>query len=234
MTDFKYIYAHEAQRYDRMVGREDQRGHLMASLMEMVPFDTEETVVVDFGAGTGRITRLMTLLAKRVYGFDIAPTMIATAHNALEESGMTNWRVGVGDNHAMPLPNACANVVIEGWSFGHAMSWAGENWQADVTTMLNEMRRLLKPNGTAILIETLGTGNKQPHPPTEDLAMLYRWWEEEHGFAHRWIRTDYQFESVQEADDLTRFFFGDELADKLVQEGATLLPECTGIWWRTF
>jgi hypothetical protein len=37
MTDhFKHIYANEAQRYDAMVGREDQRGNLFAVLNEIV------------------------------------------------------------------------------------------------------------------------------------------------------------------------------------------------------
>lgn len=234
MTDFMHVYAHEADRYHRMVGREDQRGNLMAALMELAPFDSERTVAVDMGAGTGRVTRLLTLLAKRVYAFDVAPAMLAVGRSALEESGMTNWRVAVGDNRALPLPSGCADVVVEGWSFAHAVGWAGERWREDVDAMLGEMRRVLKPNGTAILIETLGTGNKQPQPPSAGLAQLYQWWEAERGFAHRWIRTDYQFESVSEADDLTRFFFGDALADALVQANATNLPECTGIWWRTY
>ena len=46
------------------------------------------------------------------------------------------------------------------------------------------------------------------------------------------IRTDYRFASVQEAVELTRFFFGDELADRVRVEDWLVLPENTGIWWR--
>lgn len=233
MTDhFLNIYHHKADLYERMVGREDQRGNLFAALTEIHPLDG--ATVVDFGAGTGRMTRLTSLLARRVYAFDFAPAMISEAQRQLEQSGYTNWRVGVADNRAMPLKAGIADVVVEGWSFAHTVAWSPEDWRGQIGRMLEEMKRLLRPNGVAILLETMGTGNKQPAPPTEGLAELYQWWEQEQGFEYRWVRTDYQFESVQEADELTRFFFGDELADKLVKEQTTILPECTGIWWRRF
>jgi ubiquinone/menaquinone biosynthesis C-methylase UbiE len=94
------------------------------------------------------------------------------------------------------------------------------------------MMRVLKPGGTAIILETMTTGSETPAPPNERLAAYYAWLENEQGFSYKWIRTDYQFASVQEADELTRFFFGDELADRIVREGITILPECTGIWWK--
>ena len=68
----------------------------------------------------------------------------------------------------------------------------------------------------------------------EQCADYAEQWEREHGLQHRWIRTDYQFESVKEAETMTRFFFGDELADRIVAEQLSILPECTGIWWTTF
>ena len=52
-------------------------------------------------------------------------------------------------------------------------------------------------------------------------------------FSRVWIRTDYRFASLLEAVDMTRFFFGDELADRVASEGLVILPECTGIWWLT-
>jgi hypothetical protein len=84
-----------------------------------------------------------------------------------------------------------------------------------------------------IILETLGTGRESPEPPNEGLARYYNRLENEQGFSHSWIRTDYKFESVDEADKLTRFFFGDELADHILTEKITVLPECTGIWWKS-
>jgi len=97
---------------------------------------------------------------------------------------------------------------------------------------LAEMFRVLRPGGTAIILETMGTGQAEPFPPTEGLAAFYRWLQNEHGFQTTSIRTDYQFESPAEGQALLRFFFGDELADRIVEEQLTILPECTGVWWK--
>ena len=145
--------------------------------------------------------------------------------------GATNWQIAVtGDNRNLPVDDNSADVVIEGWSFGHCVGWYPDGWRAEVDAALAEMRRIVRPGGVMILLETLGTGYDTPTPPTEGLAALYEWWREERGFTQQWIRTDYRFESVAEADELTRFFFGDELADRIVREQPTTLPECTGIW----
>ena len=34
------------------------------------------------------------------------------------------------------------------------------------------------------------------------------------------------------AEQLTRFFFGDEMADEVVRQNWVVLPECTGVWWK--
>lgn len=232
MDHFQRIYAEEAERYERMVAREDYRGNLFAALNEIIPLDGLD--VVEFGAGTGRITRLMSFQARRVIATDAAPAMLKTARHSLELSGMENWHLLRADNRRMPFAAASADLVIEGWSFAHAVGWHPDSWREEIASMLNEMQRLLRPGGTAILIETLGTGQRTPMPPNEGLAELYAWWEAVHGFKRRWIRTDYQFASVEEADELTRFFFGNDLANQLTSEGRTLLPECTGLWSRTY
>lgn len=233
MSDhFKDIYANKAGLYDRMVSREDQHGYLLSAINEIYPM--AGTRVVEFGAGTGRITRMLSVMVEQIFAFDIAPAMLYQAKDYLETTGMTNWSLTQADNLMMPVASNSADVVIEGWSFGHVTGWYPDTWREETDVMLSEMARILKPSGTAILIETMGTGNRQPQPPSEGLAELYRHWEEHHGFEYRWIRTDYQFASVTEADELTRFFFGDSLADSLVEKNTTLLAECTGIWWKKF
>jgi hypothetical protein len=93
------------------------------------------------------------------------------------------------------------------------------------------MARVLRAGGTAIVLETMTTGSETAAPPT--LAEYYRWLEVERGFSGFAIHTDHRVESLDEADRLTRFFFGDELADRVRHAGWTVLPESTGIWWRT-
>jgi len=233
MTDhFKNIYTNKADLYERMVSREDQHGNLFSALNDIRSMYGID--VVEFGAGTGRITRLLSVMVNQIWASDIAPAMLYEAKQYLETTGMVNWGLIQADNKQMPIASDVADVVIEGWSFGHVMGWHPDDWQAHVEQMLSEMERIAKPDGTAILIETMGTGQRQPQPPTDDLAKLYDYWQNQHGFDYRWIRTDYQFASVEEADELTRFFFGDDLADSIIQSGKVTLPECTGIWWKNF
>jgi dihydroorotase len=35
---------------------------------------------------------------------------------------------------------------------------------------------------------------------------------------------------VEQAEQLTRFFFGDDLADKVAEQKLSHLPECAGVW----
>ncbi|MCA9913670.1 MAG: class I SAM-dependent methyltransferase [Anaerolineae bacterium] len=232
MTDhFQHIYAHDAKRYERLIAREDQRGNLFAALMEIHPFSGIQ--VAEFGAGTGRLTRILSVLAKHIAAFDASLPMLREGQRVLEETGQTNWSLAVADNRAMPLPDAFAEMAIEGWSFAHVMGWYPDTWQQELDGMLGEMFRVLKPGGTAVLIETMGTGQREPKPPNEPLATMYAHLENQLGFSYRWIRTDYQFASVEEADKLIRFFFGDEMADTQVAGKNIIVPECTGIWWKT-
>lgn len=231
MDHFQRIYQEEAQRYERLIAREDQQGNLFAALMDIHPFSGAR--VAEFGAGTGRVTRIMSVLVERIEAFDTAPAMLREAQRVLSESGMENWSLALADNRAVPLAADSADLAVEGWSFGHVMGWHGAAWQRQLDAMLAEMARVTKAGGSLVLIETMGTGQRQPQAPTAALAKMYAYLENDLGFSYRWIRTDYQFASVAEADELMRFFFGDEMADQLVAGKNVRIPECTGIWHKT-
>jgi hypothetical protein len=65
----------------------------------------------------------------------------------------------------------------------------------------------------------------------EHVETTYRWLDA-NGFDSKWVRTDYKFDSIEEAIELSRFFFGDELGDRVERHHWVILPECTGVWWR--
>jgi hypothetical protein len=132
----------------------------------------------------------------------------------------------------LPLVGETAVFAIAGWSLAHSVSWYSDSWQIEIGRMLSEMQRVVKPNGAVVLLETLGVGRTTPKPPSPYLATYYNWLETVHGFARTWIRTDFQFTTPEEGASLTRFFFGDDPADHILAEKLTILPECTGIWWK--
>jgi ubiquinone/menaquinone biosynthesis C-methylase UbiE len=231
VPDYKQIYDTQADLYEQLVSREDHEGNLWRALCRICSFEGVD--VIELGAGTGRVTRMLAPVVKTIRALDISPHMLHAARVKLAQTGLQNWRVTVADNRRLPLADAIADVSIAAWSLGHLTSWYPETWRHEIGAALAQMERVLRPGGTVILLETLGTGQASPRPPHAGLVAYYDLLEKERGFASTWIRTDYRFQSLDEAEMLTRFFFGDELADRVVQEGLVLLPECTGIWWAT-
>lgn len=229
MDHFKEIYAHRAKDYERLVAREDYQHNLHPALDQICTLTGVD--VVEMGAGTGRLTCLLAPLVNSIQAFDASQPMLDVAAAKLKKMGLGNWRVEVGDNRNLPSGAEVADVSIAGWSFGHFVGWYPDRWRAEIGYALAEMRRVLRPDGTAIILETLGTGFPTPTPPNQALADYYAFLEQEHGFSHTWLRTDYQFASLAEAEELTRFFFGNELAGQVVENEWVILPECTGIWW---
>lgn len=225
MVDFKQIYAKQADRYDRMVTCEDYQGKILWALLQIRPFPID--TLVDIGAGTGRMSRLLAPHARRIFMLDIAEPMLRVAQKNMS-SGLV-----LADNRRLPLDTAVADVIVAGWSLGHFVGWYPQTWQIEIGYVLAEMQRVIRPGSQIIILETLGTGVESPQPPTNELAAYYNWLQYTHGFAHKWIRTDYRFESLDAADELTRYFFGDELGDRIQAEKLIHLPECTGIWWLT-
>ncbi len=61
---------------------------------------------------------------------------------------------------------------------------------------------------------------------------ISRFLEDEYNFRSTWVRTDYQFDSVDEAVRQLDWFFGAELTDRVKDERWLVVPECTGIWWK--
>lgn len=232
MSDhFQAIYARHADQYDRLVSREDYQGNILRALKTIRPLDALD--VVEMGAGTGRLTRLLSPLVRSVRAYDASQHMLDMAAIRLRALELTNCELVVSDHRNLPALSASADLAIEGWSFGHLAWWCAGSWREEIGKALAEMKRVLRPGGMAIIIETLGTGTETPQAPTPYLADFYSWLKTEHSFASTWIRTDYRFESLREAEELTRFFFGAELVDRVAQEGLIMLPECTGIWWLT-
>jgi len=233
MDHYQQIYSQRdtARRYEQLVAREDTHGNLFSALVEIAGLDGQR--VVDMGAGTGRMTRTVGVMARHVYAFDQAAAMLDIAADTLTTTGLQNWLLAVASNHALPLPDACADTTLEGWSFGHTVGWNREAWHEPMTAMLAEMQRVTRTGGTMILIEAMGTGVKTPAPPNEGLAALYEFWETQYGFQRRVIRTDYQFASVEEAVELTGFFFRDSgIAERVRANNWDIVPECTGVWWK--
>jgi ubiquinone/menaquinone biosynthesis C-methylase UbiE len=223
------IYKTEGDKYEALIAREDYQGNILKSLREIASL--ENSTVYDIGAGTGRLACLLAPLVKSVHAFDISEEMLRVCREKLSRSGLTNWRVDVADHRQLPAVDQSADLVVSGWSVAYLAVWNPETWRTELEKWMTEMRRILKPGGQIVLFESLGTGNESP-VRLEHLANYYPWLDEA-GFHHKWIRTDYRFDSLDEAESLSRFFFGNELGNKVERNKWQVLPECTGVWWKT-
>lgn len=229
MPDYFEIYRKQADQYELLVSREDYQQHIFQALNQIRPF--EGLTVVELGAGTGRLTCMLAPVVKSIHAFDASQHMLDVAVAKLRKRDEHNWQVAVGDHRQVSIGNGAADVVISGWSVCYVVVGNQDTWQAELSKVLAEARRILRSEGVLILLETLGTGFEHPEPPAE--LVKYYDFLEKRGFQRQWIRTDYRFRDREEAETLTRFFFGEEMLAKIVQdERGVILPECTGIWWQ--
>ena len=222
------IYQSEGDRYEALISREDYQENIPRALDEIVNVNSLD--VFDLGAGTGRLTLMLVPHVKSIRAFDASDEMLRVCRERLAEGGFTNWQVDVADHRQLPVEDHSADLVVSGWSVAYLCVWNPETWKVELEKWLGEMKRVLRPGSFTVLFESLGTGNESPIE-LEHLKNYYPWLDEA-GFQKKWIRTDYQFESVDEAEELSRFFFGDELGEKVRQNNWVILPECTGVWWK--
>lgn len=230
MPDHKTLYDQNPREYEDLVSREDYRGNLLPAMAEICPLDG--TTVVELGTGTGRLTRLVAPLASRVTAFDAAEAMLRFGERLNRAAGLACIDYAVADHRDLPAPSGEADLALAGWTLSYFATWQVPHWEKETAKALSEMFRVVKEEGMVLILETLGTGHETPVEPTPELAAFYRFLEQEWGFRRSWIRTDYRFDSQEEAERIAGFFFGPEMAEKIRTNRWTILPECTGLWHR--
>ena len=231
MATYQEVYEAHADRYDELVDREDREKnvkHWIDRALCKRP-RSSASLTVEFGCGTGRLTRYLAPHRGVVRAYDNAPHMIDRARL---KAAFQNVTYNVADNAKLPEADACADFVIGGWTIGHLTGFHPEGFRPLVEDVLRESRRVAKPDATMVILETLGTCTKEPAPPNERLAALYGMLETEWGFQREILSTDYEFSSVEEAVRVMGFFFGEPMAERVKTLNAKVVPEWTGAWFR--
>ena len=230
MPDLFEIYSCHADGYERLVEREDYEGNLLQAIEKIRPLAGLD--VLELGAGTGRVTGLLAPRVRSIRAYDASTHMLEAAHERLRLSGLTNWELEVADHLSFPAPESSADLAISGWSLCYAAIGQGDSWRDSLGQVLARVQRALRPGGVLIIIESLGTGFESPNPP--DVLRDYLAHLGLIGFQSAWIRTDYRFTSLAEAEERMGFFFGPEMAAQVRERGWVTVPECTGLWWKTY
>jgi len=230
MPTEKQVYEAHADQYERLILREDYQNNIPKQINKIK--ETRGINIIEFGAGTGRLTRALASGAALVAASDLSHHMLSTAKGVLESQKYANTLICAADMRRTPFAQHSADMVIAGWSFCYLAVWGNDRWKDELQRGLDEAARLLRPGGVLIMLENYGTGYEAPNPPPH----LNGYFEflASRGFQSAWFRTDYQFEDLTEAIELSSFFFGEELSAKVADKQWSLLPECTGIFWKEF
>ncbi len=88
----------------------------------------------------------------------------------LKKTGLHNWQVQVGDHRNLTVETGTADVAISGWSMCYLVVGNKDTWQRELARGLAEMQRVLREDGSLIIIETLGTGHETP------VTASRNWW----------------------------------------------------------
>jgi ubiquinone/menaquinone biosynthesis C-methylase UbiE len=226
--DYDLLFADQAEKYDRLVAAEDFHGNLLQTLKRFCHLTREQTVA-DLGTGTGRIAFLLAPTVRHVYGIEPVGGMLRVAESKKQNLGLKNVDFLPGEHKDLPLPDHSIDLIVEGWAFLHAFSSVYPEWSSEFEDIVREMKRILRPRGAVVLIETMGSLHIWEEVPVRT-AMLYDYFEKVLGLKKSVIRTDYRFASMEEAVDLGTFFFGDETGSEIRRIGELVVPEATAVW----
>ncbi|MDP5276012.1 class I SAM-dependent methyltransferase [Chengkuizengella axinellae] len=225
MPNHTEIYKQKAEKYNELISKQNT---LTQMIEKIQPFESLD--IVDLGAGTGRLTTELAEKANSIVAIDASEEMLKITVERLENARFTNWKTKVSDLRKLPLQDQSTDLIVAGWSICYLGSSNNPYWKEDIHRVMEEMKRVLRSSGTIIIFETLGTGVEQPSPP-DFLKPYFETLINGYSFSHDWIRLDYTFDNLNQAKELTRFFFGDDLGDQVLKENLVRLPECAGVWW---
>jgi ubiquinone/menaquinone biosynthesis C-methylase UbiE len=122
--------------------------------------------VVDVGCGPGAAAREAARRGAAVTGVDPAPVMLGMARRLTRANRSVTWTLGVAED--LPLPDGAATVV---WSLATVHHWPL------LDEGLAEVRRVLQPGGTFLVIE------RKTRPNAKGLASHGWTREQAEGFA---------------------------------------------------
>jgi ubiquinone/menaquinone biosynthesis C-methylase UbiE len=116
---------------------------LLAQEVAAIP----KAAVLDLGCGAGHASFAVAPHAASVTAYDLTPEMLAVVEREAAARELPNIATVRGMAEELPFPEAHFDCVISRYSAHH--------WH-DVPAALREVRRVLKPGGRALLIDTAG------------------------------------------------------------------------------
>ncbi len=143
----QFVYIKRPDMYDERV----DLGWNFEEVLSIVPL--EHKLVIDAGAGTGRVAFAAAQTAGLVFAVEPVTSLRQFIRKKAAETGVTNLFAIDGFLHAIPLPAGFADVLITSNAIG---------WQLD--DELSEIERVVKAGGYAIHLFSHADDNEQVAP----------------------------------------------------------------------
>jgi SAM-dependent methyltransferase len=230
------IYREFPDLYEHLVRAEDADQNLAAAFHSLLP--SGFVTVLDIGAGTGRIGRVLAASLSRdalCVAIDVEESMLTHGRRLRESMSMVEgtliWAPVVGDARALPVPRAVFDVAIAGWVLGHICEWNPGSWRREIALAVEQACTAVRAGELVTIVDTLGSAVESAAAPSPLLADFHDWLEQ-NAFSKIVIETDYVFGSIREAIHLLGFFFGPDCGEKVRRSNNRRVREFTGVWWR--
>ena len=205
----------------------DRAGLIEAAMASLHPFAGAD--LVDVGCGTGfHLPRFASLGCASVVGVEPHPPLVSLAEQRI--SGMPDVRVLEGAAQSLPLADASMDIAHARWAYFFG---------AGCEPGLRELERVLRPRGTAYVIDndatrsTFGRWFTRANPSYDPVA-VERFWARQ-GWSRERLVIDWEFDSREDFESVVRIEFPETAAEGILAEhDGTGVDYAVSLWWRQF
>ena len=205
----------------------DRAGLIEAAMASLHPFDGAD--LVDVGCGTGfHLPRFASLGCASVVGVEPHLPLVSLAEQRI--SGMPGVQVLEGAAQALPLADGSVDIAQARWAYFFG---------AGCEPGLGELERVLRPGGTAYVIDndatrsTFGRWFTRAYPSYDPVA-VERFWARQ-GWSRERLTIQWTFDSRDDLESVVRIEFPETAAEGILAEHErTDVDYAVNLWWRHF
>ncbi len=108
--------------------------------------------VLDVACGPGIVAEAIAPHVREVVGIDVTPKMVRLAHARFSKARSNNGQFQVASAENLPFPSASFDQIVTRLSFHHF---------ADLSKVLAEVRRVLRPDGRFIIADVVSSAEPE-------------------------------------------------------------------------